>query len=131
MGKRTASFFDLRVFDRNGCHCLNKSLQGCDIMNEQEKTRAYNKKISEIEHDIRLHHQFFQFNYGKRMFTQDYPIYYQKHEIYRSRKLRTGYEQKYTSLSLFKSSFLCYALLEVPEQCAKALRSYTLVTLFE
>ena len=40
----------LRVFDPNACRYRNKSLQQCHFMNEQEKKRAYNEKILQIEH---------------------------------------------------------------------------------
>ena len=41
----------LRVSDPNSCRYLDKSLKECHIMNELEKTRAYNERISQIEHD--------------------------------------------------------------------------------
>ena len=44
------AFFDLRVFDPNACRYRNKSLQQCHITNEQEKKRAYNERIMQIDH---------------------------------------------------------------------------------
>ena len=44
------AFLDLRVFDPNACRYLNKSLQQCHVMNEQEKKRAYSDRVSQIEH---------------------------------------------------------------------------------
>ena len=44
---RATVFFDLRVFDP----CF-KSLQQCHVMNEQEKKRAYNERILQIDHCI-------------------------------------------------------------------------------
>ena len=35
--RRQQAFLDLRVFDPNACRYLNKSLQQCHVMNEQEK----------------------------------------------------------------------------------------------
>ena len=44
------AFFDLKVFDANACHYCNKSLQQCHVMNEQEKKRAHNERILQIDH---------------------------------------------------------------------------------
>ena len=44
------AFFDLRVFDPNACRYLNKSLKQCHVMNKQEKKRAYNKRVLQVEH---------------------------------------------------------------------------------
>ena len=44
------AFFDLRVFDPNACRYRNKSLQQCHVTNEQEKKRAYNQRIIQIDH---------------------------------------------------------------------------------
>ena len=44
------AFLDLRVFDSNACRYLNKSSQQCHVMNEQEKKRAYNERVLQIEH---------------------------------------------------------------------------------
>ena len=43
------AFFDLRVFDPNVCRYHNESLQQCHVMNEQEKKRAYNERILQID----------------------------------------------------------------------------------
>ena len=45
------AFFDLRNFDPNACCYRNKSLQQCHFMNEQEKKRAYNERILQIDHN--------------------------------------------------------------------------------
>ena len=45
------AFFDLKVFHPNTCHYRNKSLQECHVMYAQEKRRAYNKKILQVDHD--------------------------------------------------------------------------------
>ena len=34
------AFLDLRIFDPNACRYLNKSLQQCHVMNEQEKKKS-------------------------------------------------------------------------------------------
>ena len=44
------AFLDLRVFDPNACRYLNKSLQQCHVMNEQENKKAYNERVLQIEH---------------------------------------------------------------------------------
>ena len=44
------AFLDLKVFDPNAYRYLNKSLQQCHVMNEQEKKRAYNERVLQIEH---------------------------------------------------------------------------------
>ena len=43
-------FLDLRVFDPNACRHLNKALQQCHVMNQQEKKRGYNERVLQIEH---------------------------------------------------------------------------------
>ena len=43
------AFFDLRVFDPNVCRYHNESLEQCHVMNEQEKKRAYNERILQID----------------------------------------------------------------------------------
>ena len=49
-----------RAFAANACRYRNKSLLQCHAMNEQEKKRAYNERILQIEHDTFLHHWCFQ-----------------------------------------------------------------------
>ena len=44
------AFFDLRVFDPNTCRYLNKSLQHCHVINENEKKRTYNERVLQIDH---------------------------------------------------------------------------------
>ena len=44
------AFFDLRVFDLNTCRYLNKSLQHCHAINENEKKRAYNERTLQVDH---------------------------------------------------------------------------------
>ena len=44
------AFFDLRVFDLNACRYLNKSLQQCHVINENEKKREYNKRVLQVDH---------------------------------------------------------------------------------
>ena len=44
------ALFELRIFDPNACCYCNKSLQQCHAMNEQEKKRAYNKRILQVYH---------------------------------------------------------------------------------
>ena len=44
------AILDLRVFYPNACRHLNKALKQCHIMNQQEKKRAYNKRVLQIEH---------------------------------------------------------------------------------
>ena len=43
-------FLYLRVSDPNACCYLNKSLKQCRVMNDQEKKRAYNERVLQIEH---------------------------------------------------------------------------------
>ena len=43
-------FFDLRVVNLNACRYLNKSLQQCLVVNENEKKRAYNKRVLQVDH---------------------------------------------------------------------------------
>ena len=44
------AFFDLRVFDPNACRYLNKSLQHFHAINENEKKRAYNERVLQVDH---------------------------------------------------------------------------------
>ena len=44
------TFLDLSVFDPNACRYRNKSLQQCHVINEQEKKRAYNERILQVDH---------------------------------------------------------------------------------
>ena len=44
------AFLDLTIFDPNACLYYNKSLQQCHVMNKQEKKRAYNERVLQIEH---------------------------------------------------------------------------------
>ena len=43
-------FFDVRVFDPNVCGCLNKPLQQCHAIKEQEKKRSYNERVLQVDH---------------------------------------------------------------------------------
>ena len=44
------TFYGLQVFDPNACRYRNNSLQNCYVMNEQEKSRAYNERTLQIDH---------------------------------------------------------------------------------
>ena len=44
------AFYDLRFFDPNACRYLNKSLTQCQVMNENEKERAYNERVLKADH---------------------------------------------------------------------------------
>ena len=44
------AFFDIRVFDPNACKYLNKSLQQCHAINEDEKKRSYNEQVLQFDH---------------------------------------------------------------------------------
>ena len=44
------AFFDIRVSDHNACCYRNKSLQQCHVIIEQEKKRAYNERILQVDH---------------------------------------------------------------------------------
>ena len=44
------AFLNLRVFDPNDCHYRNKPMPECHVMHEQEKKRAYNERILQIDH---------------------------------------------------------------------------------
>ena len=46
------AFFDIRVFDPNACRYLNKSLQQCHAMNENEKKRFYNEWMLQVDHGM-------------------------------------------------------------------------------
>ena len=48
--KEQQIFLDLRTFDAHARRYLNKSLQQCHVMIEQEKKRAYNDRVLQIEH---------------------------------------------------------------------------------
>ena len=48
-GKQT--FFHLRFYSPNACWYLNKSLQQCDVMNENDKKRTYNERVLQVDHD--------------------------------------------------------------------------------
>ena len=50
MGKRQQAFFDLRVFDPSACRYLNKLLQHCLVINENEMKRAYHERVLQIYH---------------------------------------------------------------------------------
>ena len=82
------SFLELRVFDPNAFRYLNKSLQQCHVINEQENKRAHNERVLQIEHGL-FTPLFFSI-YGSmgrkcRTFFQDYPIYCQRNVIYQNR----------------------------------------------
>ena len=40
------------MFDPNACRYLNKSLQHCHVINENEKKRAYHERIPKIDHGV-------------------------------------------------------------------------------
>ena len=40
------------MFDPNACQYLNKLQQHCHAINENEKKRAYNERVLQVEHDI-------------------------------------------------------------------------------
>ena len=44
------AFFDLRVFDPSACRHLNKSLQQCHVINENEKKMTYIERVLQIDH---------------------------------------------------------------------------------
>ena len=48
--RRQQTFLDLRIFDSDACRSLDKLLQQCHVINEQEKKRAYNERVLQIEH---------------------------------------------------------------------------------
>ena len=43
------AFFDLRVFNPNTCRYLNKPLQQCHVINENEK-REYYERVLQVDH---------------------------------------------------------------------------------
>ena len=62
------AFLDLKVFDSNAYRYLNKSLQQCHVMNEQEKKRAYSERVLQIEHGTFTSLFFFNlWKYGEGM----------------------------------------------------------------
>ena len=82
------AFLDLRVFHPNACRYLNKPLQQCHLINEQEKERACNERVLQIEHGTftPLFFQFMEVWGGNAVrFIQDYPIYCQRSVIYQNR----------------------------------------------
>ena len=81
------AFFDLRVFDPNTCRYLNKSLQHCHVINENEKKRAYNERVLQIDHGTSTALVFSICGNMARecyKFTLDYRIYHQRNVIYQS-----------------------------------------------
>ena len=44
------AFFDLRLFDPNACRYLNKSLQQCHVINENEKKRPNSERVLQVDH---------------------------------------------------------------------------------
>ena len=82
------AFLDLKVFDSNAYRYLNKSLQQCHVMNEQEKKRAYSERVLQIEHGTFTLLFFFQFMevWGGNAvrFIPDYPIFFQRNVIYQN-----------------------------------------------
>ena len=48
--RRQEVFFDIRVFNSNACRYLNKSLQQCHIINENEKKKTYNERVLQVDH---------------------------------------------------------------------------------
>ena len=44
------AFLDFRVFNPNAYRYLNKSQQHCHVMNENEKKRAYNERVLQLDH---------------------------------------------------------------------------------
>ena len=82
------AFLDLSVFGFNVCRYLNKSLQQCYVINEQEKKRVYNEKVLQIEHGTFAPFVFSVYgSMGREAvhFIQDYPIYCQRNVIYQNR----------------------------------------------
>ena len=80
------AFLDLRVFNSNACRYLNKS---CHVMNEEEKKRAYNERVLQIEHGTFTPLIFSIYGSMGRecsyvRFIQDYPIYFHRNVIYRN-----------------------------------------------
>lgn len=47
---RQRAFFDIRVFNLFAPSNRNTSISQCDHRNEQEKKRAYDERIREVEH---------------------------------------------------------------------------------
>ena len=88
--KAKQTFFDWRALDPNACRYLNKLLQHCHVINENEKKRTYNKRVLHIDHDTFTPLVFS--IYGKMKiwvesatsFSSDYQIYYQRNVIYQS-----------------------------------------------
>ena len=81
------AFFYLRLFDPNAYRYLNKSLQHCHVINENEKERAYNERVLQIDHGtltplvLSLTEVSVEIATG---FTADYEIYYQRNLTYQS-----------------------------------------------
>ena len=71
----------LRVFHPNACRYLNKSLQQCHIMNENEKKRTCNERVLPVDHGT-LRHWFSPFSEvlveKTTSSTPDYKIYNQR-----------------------------------------------------
>ena len=87
------AFFYLRLFDPNAYRYLNKSLQHCHVINENEKERAYNERVLQIDHGtltplvLSLTEVSVEIATG---FTADYEIYYQRNLTYQSQQSQTG-----------------------------------------
>ena len=61
------TFSEIRVFDLNACRYRNNSLQQCHVINEQEKNRAYNERILQVDHGTFTPLVFNQRQYEKRV----------------------------------------------------------------
>ena len=94
------SFYCIWVFDPNACHYCSKSLQRCCVMNEQEKRRAYSKRILQIDHGTCTP---LVFSINGSMERECQRFYFRlaqmnlKRETFRNRFEATGFAQKFAS----------------------------------
>ena len=87
--RRQQAFYDLWVFDPNASRYCSKSLQQCYVVNEQEKKRAYNERILQIDHGTFTHLRECQKFYLLLAQTN------LKREIFHNQLQVIGFEQKF------------------------------------
>ena len=104
------AFLDLKVFDSNAYRYLNKSLQQCHVMNEQEKKRAYSERVLQIEHGTFTSLFFFSI-YGSM--GRECRTFYSRLSHFLSEKrdlpksVTMNWIRTKICFTLLKSSFLC------------------------
>ena len=96
-GRRQQAFYDLWIFNPNASRYCSKSLQQCYVVNEQEKKRAYNERILQIDHGT-FTPLVFSIKGSIRECQKFYLLLAQtnlKREIFHNQLQVIGYEQKF------------------------------------